>query len=608
MKSVTLIKGDGIGPEVVDSALRVLEVAGAEIAWEEHLAGLSALDAGEEILPESTLESFRRTRAALKGPLTTPVGEGFRSVNVTLRKEFDLFANVRPSKTLVPGGRYEDVDLVMVRENTEGLYAGIEHYVDRRHNYAESITIVSREASERVIAYAFDIARSRARRRLTLVHKANILKYSQGLFLDTGRMVARDYAGEIEFYNTSGKRKKHPSSNGASSAAVEAALAGDWDAARDVQLDLPGGNRLHVINVHLKSKIPTDIPGQKIDGYTWRSADAWAEGSFISSMKRMSQALEVRRLIDRILDTDPAQIVVAGDFNNDGKLDLAVSNRTSGTVSLLAGNGDGTFGTALSISTTVPALSMTSGDFQADGHLDLVTSGGGSSLVFVYPGFGDGTFQFPIEIEVGTGMSRIAVGDFNRDTIKDLAIAGDNSQVYTLLGVGNGTFLQQPTIVLTADTLFVDGTDVDVADLNRDTIQDLVVAIPGNGSRTAILLGNGDGTFQQPAILTEPNLFVPQYQTIADFNRDGFPDIAIALAAAGTADAEALIPYCADQGLRYTAYSPLAGGWLSGHLIKSGWRIATARRCTSTTVRRSANASTRSAGRSSIIPPRSATA
>ena len=198
MRRVTLIKGDGIGPEVVDSALRVLEAAGAEIEWEEQIAGLTALDRGEEVLPAATLESFRRTRVALKGPLTTPVGEGFRSVNVTLRKEFDLFANVRPSKTLMRGARYQDVDLMVVRENTEGLYAGIEHYVDRRQNYAESITIVSREASERVIEYAFELAQRRPRRRLTLVHKANILKYTSGLFLDVGREMASRYP-DVEF-------------------------------------------------------------------------------------------------------------------------------------------------------------------------------------------------------------------------------------------------------------------------------------------------------------------------------------------------------------------------------------------------------------------------
>ena len=198
MKTVTLIKGDGIGPEVVDSAVRVLAAAGAEFEWEERYAGVAAVERGEDVLPENTLESFRRTRVMLKGPLTTPIGEGFRSVNVALRKEFDLFANVRPSKSLVPGGRYEGVDLVVVRENTEGLYAGIEHYVDRRKNYAESITIVSREASERVIEYAFDLAAARPRRRLTLVHKANILKYTSGLFLEVGREMAARRA-EIEF-------------------------------------------------------------------------------------------------------------------------------------------------------------------------------------------------------------------------------------------------------------------------------------------------------------------------------------------------------------------------------------------------------------------------
>ena len=195
---MTLIRGDGIGPEVVDSAVRVLAAAGAQIEWEERHAGLAALERGEDVLPEGTLESFRRTGVMLKGPLTTPVGEGFRSVNVAIRKQFDLFANVRPSKTLVAGGRYEDVDLVVVRENTEGLYSGIEHYVDRRKNYAESITIVSREASERVIEYAFELAASRPRGRLTLVHKANILKFSSGLFLDVGREIA-ERRTDVEF-------------------------------------------------------------------------------------------------------------------------------------------------------------------------------------------------------------------------------------------------------------------------------------------------------------------------------------------------------------------------------------------------------------------------
>ena len=239
----------------------------------------------------------------------------------------------------------------------------------------------------------------------------------------------------------------------------------------------------------------------------------------------------------------PAQDLTSGDFNGDGRVDLAVSiNDPTVSLALLTGNGDGTFNAPVTFQTNTspadtPAIVAT--DLDNDGRLDLVLAHAISCFtspcsaartITVLLGFGDGTFQFPIEIEVGTGMSRIAVGDFNRDTIKDLAIAGDNSQVYTLLGVGNGTFLQQPTITLTADTLFVDGTDIDAGDLNGDTIQDLVVAIPTNGSRTAILLGNGDGTFQPARILTEPNLRVPQFQVIGDFNRDNIQDLAITLA------------------------------------------------------------------------------
>jgi hypothetical protein len=238
-----------------------------------------------------------------------------------------------------------------------------------------------------------------------------------------------------------------------------------------------------------------------------------------------------------------AQDLAAGDFNGDGRLDLVVSlSDIVSSLSLLTGNGDGTFNAPINFPNTgaqedSPAVVAT--DLDNDGRLDVVLAHAiacfvspcvAARTITVMLGFGDGTFQLPFDIEVGTGMSRIVVGDFNRDGIKDLGIAGDNSQVYTLLGVGNGTFLKQPTITLTADTLFVDGTDIDIADLNGDTIQDLVVAIPTNGSRTAILLGNGDGTFQPGQILTEPRLRVPQYQVIADFNRDGFLDLALALA------------------------------------------------------------------------------
>ncbi|HSK65195.1 MAG TPA: VCBS repeat-containing protein, partial [Pyrinomonadaceae bacterium] len=235
------------------------------------------------------------------------------------------------------------------------------------------------------------------------------------------------------------------------------------------------------------------------------------------------------------------QEIAAGDFNGDGRTDLAVSiNDPATMLSLLTGNGDGTYNLKLTVANTskadTPAIVAT--DLDNDGRLDLVLAHVigcftapciASQDITVLLGLGDGTFQQPFDITVGTGMSRIAVSDFNRDGIKDLAIAGDNSRVYTLLGVGNGSFLKQPDITLTADTLFVDGTDVDVADLNRYSIDDLVVAIPLNGSRTAILLGQGDGTFGAPRILIEPDLLVPQYQVVADFNSDGLLDIALAL-------------------------------------------------------------------------------
>ncbi|MFN2419811.1 MAG: isocitrate/isopropylmalate dehydrogenase family protein [Gemmatimonadota bacterium] len=198
MSEVTLVRGDGIGREVVGAALRVLDAAGAAYSWDEQVAGLEAVERGLDPLPEETIASFRRTGLCLKGPLTTPVGGGFRSVNVALRKEFDLFANVRPSKTILPGGRYEDVDLVIIRENTQGLYIGEERYVDDAHTAVESVARVTREASRRVIAYAFRFAAARPRRKLTLVHKANILKLLTGMFLGVGRELAAEHP-EVEF-------------------------------------------------------------------------------------------------------------------------------------------------------------------------------------------------------------------------------------------------------------------------------------------------------------------------------------------------------------------------------------------------------------------------
>lgn len=201
-KRVTLIPGDGIGPEIVEAAVRVFEVIGAPIEWERHLAGMSAVEKGLGPLPDETIDSIRRNRLALKGPLTTPVGEGFRSINVALRKMFDTYANIRPARTLIPGGRYEDLDLVVIRENTEGLYVGVEHFIgmdDDPKAAAESVMIVTRFGAERIARFAFDYAASHGRKRVTLVHKANILKCTQGLFLDIGRRVAREYEGRVAF-------------------------------------------------------------------------------------------------------------------------------------------------------------------------------------------------------------------------------------------------------------------------------------------------------------------------------------------------------------------------------------------------------------------------
>src|SRR5689334_18047014 len=199
---VTLIPGDGIGPSIANATVRVLAAAGANIEWDSQVAGMAGVARFGDPIPDSTLDSIKRTKLALKGPLETPVGEGYRSINVALRKTFDLYANVRPAYSIVPGGRYNDLDLVMIRENTEGLYVGVEHYIrvaDDPRAAAESIAIITRAGSERIVRYAFDYAVKHNRRKVTLVHKANILKFSQGLFLDTGRMVARDYQGRIEF-------------------------------------------------------------------------------------------------------------------------------------------------------------------------------------------------------------------------------------------------------------------------------------------------------------------------------------------------------------------------------------------------------------------------
>jgi isocitrate dehydrogenase (NAD+) len=196
---VSLIEGDGIGPEVTRATLRVLEAAGAAVEWEPVPAGMSAVETDKDPLPRRTLDSIEKNRLALKGPLGTPIGSGFRSVNVALRQHFDLFANVRPARS-IPGvpSPFSDVDVVIVRENTEGLYSGIEHYVDPRRTAAESIGVITRYGSERVAEFAFSYARQNRRKKVTAVHKANILKMTGGLFLEVCHAVAARYP-DIEF-------------------------------------------------------------------------------------------------------------------------------------------------------------------------------------------------------------------------------------------------------------------------------------------------------------------------------------------------------------------------------------------------------------------------
>ncbi len=198
----TLIPGDGIGPEIVEATLAVLEALGAPFDWDRRIAGLEGVKTAGDPLPPATIDSIRRTRLALKGPLETPSGGGYRSSNVRLREEFQLYANLRPARTIVPNGRFENIDLVVVRENLEGLYIGHEHYVrigDDPHAVAMATGINTRDGSRRLFEFAFEHAVATGRRKVTLVHKANILKALTGLFLETGlELYERRYKGRFE--------------------------------------------------------------------------------------------------------------------------------------------------------------------------------------------------------------------------------------------------------------------------------------------------------------------------------------------------------------------------------------------------------------------------
>ena len=194
VRRVTLIPGDGIGPEVTAAARKVAEATGVGLEWEVVEAGEKAIATRGTPLPEEVLESVRRNRLALKGPITTPIGSGFRSVNVALRQQLDLYASVRPARAIAgEGTRFPETDLVVVREATEGLYSGVEHWVDRDHTAAETVNVITRKASDRIIRFAFELARREGRDHVTGVHKANIMKTTGGLFQTAFRGIAAQY-------------------------------------------------------------------------------------------------------------------------------------------------------------------------------------------------------------------------------------------------------------------------------------------------------------------------------------------------------------------------------------------------------------------------------
>ncbi|EGI73080.1 MULTISPECIES: isocitrate dehydrogenase [Pseudoalteromonas] len=193
-QTITVIKGDGIGPSIIDSALEILKAAGCDFDYEFVDAGLAALEKTGELLPQETVDTIAKNKITLKGPLTTPVGEGFTSINVTLRKQFGLYANVRPVKSFVgTKARYDDIDIITIRENTQGMYSGAGQVVSEDGNEAQAKSIITREGAEKIVTFAYELAVREGRKKVTAVHKANILKSTSGLFLKVAREVAERY-------------------------------------------------------------------------------------------------------------------------------------------------------------------------------------------------------------------------------------------------------------------------------------------------------------------------------------------------------------------------------------------------------------------------------
>ena len=194
MRKITLIPGDGIGPSITAASVKIIESTGAKIDWDLQYAGLSAVEKFKDPIPEQTIESIKQNKIALKGPLTTQLGKGFRSVNVALRKEFDLYINLRPVKSLDGiESRYSNIDLIVFRENIEEFYSGIEHYIDAQKSAAETIGIITRYGSERIIRAAFNYARKHNRKKVSVIHKANIMKFTGGLFLECAQNISKEF-------------------------------------------------------------------------------------------------------------------------------------------------------------------------------------------------------------------------------------------------------------------------------------------------------------------------------------------------------------------------------------------------------------------------------
>lgn len=193
MYNITLLPGDGIGPEITEAVKKIIASAGVEINWEVVNAGTTVMEEYGTPLPQNVIDSIKKNKVALKAPITTPIGKGFRSVNVAIRKALKLYANIRPSQTFEGvRGRYENIDIITVRENTEGLYSGIEHYIGDKIA-AETIKVITKEATENIAKHAFELAREKGRKKVTIVHKANIQKYTDGLFLEISREIAKNY-------------------------------------------------------------------------------------------------------------------------------------------------------------------------------------------------------------------------------------------------------------------------------------------------------------------------------------------------------------------------------------------------------------------------------